>query len=777
MSRIRRRHFLQLAGSSLAAIGLSQVDFLRQGNQMHRALAQDTSRKLALLVGINGYPTGISSLGGCVNDVRLQYELLVHRYGFNPQDIVIVTDAASAASLDLAAGEIVGGATRSDIISRFRSHLIDQAQPGDVAVFHYSGHGSYVADPHPIDYSTSPAYLDIPGYANFDELDGTLVPTDALSSGNGSVNDIMGSTLFLLSRLVKTDNLTVVLDSCHSGGGVRGNLTYRSINRDAALQRGPSPAELALQETLRAELDLSQDEVQALRQAGIARGVALGAARANQLAAEQPYEGFSAGIFTYLLTRYLWQAGNTQRQVGSTQPLESMFVDLARITRAEDEGSPQDPIYFVQPGTTLDQQPPYLLTPTTPPAEAVMRGTRGEAVEMWLGGVTPKALAAEGSIYEVLGENNTPIARLRQEGQRIGLKAFGRFIDDNGRAIAPPIDIVPGTLLREEIRGIPGDLTLRIGLHESLGEEWETAFELLSGYRGLEPVQIEGNITSDVLLGRFNGVVQTEAQQLGIGARSDVLALEANSLGIFRNDLAPLTDTFGSQFETVGEAISRLFPRLKLLLAKRALEVLENDTTAQLALDLEVSTTTRRGLAVISSGSDRGGMVPEVPLLQVGEELTLSVTNQQAESLYVAVLATEDNGNMYVYHPSNWNAPEIEAQLGPGEQITIPNGFRLPVSGPSGYFNVLVIASRFQLRDTLRSLQRIAERSRASRGDTIVIFDDSREASRSTEDSAFSLFRTVMDDSTRSAPIPTAADGALDRSAMLVFSATLGVVE
>jgi hypothetical protein len=116
------------------------------------------------------YPTGISSLGGCVNDVRLQYELLVHRYGFNPQDIVIVTDEGSARGLNLAAGEIVSGATRDNIISRFRSHLIEQAKADDVVVFHYSGHGSYVTDPHPIDYSSSPAYLDIPGYENFDEL-------------------------------------------------------------------------------------------------------------------------------------------------------------------------------------------------------------------------------------------------------------------------------------------------------------------------------------------------------------------------------------------------------------------------------------------------------------------------------------------------------------------------------------------------------------------------------------------------------------------------------
>ena len=68
MSRIRRRHFLQMAGSSLAAIGLSQTDFLRQGEQFHQALAQATGRKLALLVGINQYPEPIGDLSGCLND-------------------------------------------------------------------------------------------------------------------------------------------------------------------------------------------------------------------------------------------------------------------------------------------------------------------------------------------------------------------------------------------------------------------------------------------------------------------------------------------------------------------------------------------------------------------------------------------------------------------------------------------------------------------------------------------------------------------------------------
>ncbi|NEP76483.1 caspase family protein, partial [Okeania sp. SIO2G5] len=117
MNRLRRRHFLQLAGASLGAIGLNHLDFMHRGDRIHRALAQPTSRKLALLVGLNNYP--VQPLRGCVNDVRLQYELLVHRYGFNPQDILIITDEFSAAGLDVEAREIVTSPTRQTIVERF----------------------------------------------------------------------------------------------------------------------------------------------------------------------------------------------------------------------------------------------------------------------------------------------------------------------------------------------------------------------------------------------------------------------------------------------------------------------------------------------------------------------------------------------------------------------------------------------------------------------------------------------------------------------------------
>ena len=80
---MKRRHFLQFASSTLATLGLSHYNIFEKGNRYAQVLAQNTPRKLALLVGIN-YPNNpnVNSLNGCVTDVDLQQQLLIHRFGF-----------------------------------------------------------------------------------------------------------------------------------------------------------------------------------------------------------------------------------------------------------------------------------------------------------------------------------------------------------------------------------------------------------------------------------------------------------------------------------------------------------------------------------------------------------------------------------------------------------------------------------------------------------------------------------------------------------------------
>jgi hypothetical protein len=311
MSNIKRRHFLQLAGSTLATVGISQLDIMHQGHRYTQVLAQNTPRKLALLVGINQYSAPITPLEGCVTDVKLQQELLIHRFGFNPKDILTLTDQK---------------ATRQGILTAFEEHLINQAKPGDVVVFHFSGHGSKVIDP------------------NRDQPDGfnsTLVPVDRkLPEGypitGGVVSDIMGHTLFLLMSALKTENVTVVLDCCYSGGGTRGNLRVRSLSGGEDLK--PSSVELNYQKQWLRRLDLSPEKFIELRRKGVAKGVVIASARRDERAADMNFSDFHAGAFTYALTQYLWQQTNNQS-------INNAIVNVGRSTAAlaYQQGNYQNP--------------------------------------------------------------------------------------------------------------------------------------------------------------------------------------------------------------------------------------------------------------------------------------------------------------------------------------------------------------------------------------------------------------------------------------------------
>lgn len=139
-----------------------------------------TIRK-ALLVGINEYAE--APLRGCVNDVQQMKELLQRYYGFAATDIrLLLDDAATGAAIKAGLEWLADGGAEADA----------------VRVFHYSGHGSYVAD------------------LNGDEPDGRdecLVPYDYKTNGM-LIDDVLKS---YYDRFPPAGNLTLVMDCCHSG--------------------------------------------------------------------------------------------------------------------------------------------------------------------------------------------------------------------------------------------------------------------------------------------------------------------------------------------------------------------------------------------------------------------------------------------------------------------------------------------------------------------------------------------------------------------------------
>ena len=151
--------------------------------------------KRCLLVGINKYPG--CPLDGCVNDVKIFYKITKEFYKFD--QFKILTDEEG---------------TKKKIIKELQ-WLVRGAQPGDQLLFHFSGHGSQV----PVNDRTV-------GFEP-DGLDEIICNID-LDWDRPIRDDDLGDMFSTLPKGVKT---TVILDSCHSGHGLKNPLPNNYKNR------------------------------------------------------------------------------------------------------------------------------------------------------------------------------------------------------------------------------------------------------------------------------------------------------------------------------------------------------------------------------------------------------------------------------------------------------------------------------------------------------------------------------------------------------------------
>jgi hypothetical protein len=171
--------------------------------------------KRAFLVGINRYRIAGADLRGCVNDVKDLSAALVDFHGFRKSDISVLTDFA---------------ATKKAMQAGIKA-LIRDSKKGDVAVVHFSGHGSHVPDD------------------NRDESDGRdeiLCPAD-LDWDDPLRDDWLRTTLDGVKPGV---NLTVIMDCCHSGTNTREVLPPDAPVKQRYL---PSPSTLKAVESGRSE--------------------------------------------------------------------------------------------------------------------------------------------------------------------------------------------------------------------------------------------------------------------------------------------------------------------------------------------------------------------------------------------------------------------------------------------------------------------------------------------------------------------------------------------
>ena len=246
----------------------------------------------ALLIGIDYYhpkPDNFDHLQGCVRDIDKMAEYLKEALQIPPEQITRLTsplpDTNSTADVRSARKEMPP--TYQNIVEAFDS-ITKTAQSQDLVYIHYSGHGGRVKTVFP-DLKK--------GEEQYDE---GLVPMDVGNNGH-YLRDVEMTTL--LKRM--TDQglvVTVVFDSCHSGGTTRGDGAVRgSRNGFPDTKDRPADSAVADRETLAKNwLAVTTDRAKDSWLPNQRDYVFLGACRPTELANEFAFDGQDRnGALTY----------------------------------------------------------------------------------------------------------------------------------------------------------------------------------------------------------------------------------------------------------------------------------------------------------------------------------------------------------------------------------------------------------------------------------------------------------------------------------------------
>ncbi len=560
---MKRREFQRRVAGAIAGWGLIDAAWLRYGVDAAAAsrrypyyqVAPPTGRKLALLVGINQYPS-TQSLNGCLTDVELQRELLIHRFGFKAADILTLTEQQ---------------ATRQQIETAFLEHLIGQAQPDDVVVFHFSGYGRRVEKRAEGSEGEKPVAYN------------SLVAVDG--------EDLLDETLWLLLRSLSTKHITTILDTSFNAWGkiLPGNLLIRSFPQ--AVQGQISEAELDFQKQIQQNSKFKTS---------IMPGVILLAAGSTGAATEAKWNGFSAGLFTYALTQYLWEttkATTVQVSLSRTWSVVDRIVGNQQPQPLEQKNQDQfDFVYHLTPEPNIS-------------ANGVVKLVEedGKTVQLWLAGILPTVLeyyevgskltlvplqageqgrggvGERGSKEEILipypkskiqnslaSSPQPPAPPLLQMRSRAGLIAKAQIVGDSNRSVQV------GQLVQEAVRVLPRNIRLTIALDPNL--ERIERVDATSAFAAIPYVSLvtAGEQLIDYVFGRVPETKPPETPTTQLSASS------ASRYGLFSLAQKLIPNTGGEWGEAVKVAVQRLSPKLQTLLAAKLWRLTTNEGSSLL---------------------------------------------------------------------------------------------------------------------------------------------------------------------------------------------------
>jgi hypothetical protein len=291
-------------------------------------------QRWAVIVGINDYIEFTDEVGGDLlgaeNDARSMRDVLTRKYNFPEENVRLLLSR---------------DATKAAIRDALTKWLPEHAQPQDLVVFYFAGHGSRVEDD------------------NGDEDDGideTICPADVLR--NSTQNDIRDDDLGSWTAMSPSKNVIVILDSCHSGTATRSlsGVRQRSLKR---LLRGKTAA--VAQPTVAGMTIKSVDESPLLE-------IAAASPEQSAMDASFPAPGgtvIHGGAFTTYLVKKLWLAPKNATW-------RDLFVNT--VSALKTDQFTQDPQLF-GPGDLHLFAPATSVAAQRPAVENVPAGTQAAA--------------------------------------------------------------------------------------------------------------------------------------------------------------------------------------------------------------------------------------------------------------------------------------------------------------------------------------------------------------------------------------------------------------
>ncbi|MEM1170635.1 MAG: caspase family protein [Cyanobacteria bacterium P01_H01_bin.35] len=733
---------MQRASLALVALGINEAGWWRLQSHYSEALAQSTRRKLAFLVGINEYPD--APLSGCVTDVEMQQELLVHRFGFLPADILTLTNKQ---------------ATRENIETAFISHLTNQVKPDDLVLFHFSGYGSRVSKMIDEDEDNELSASNL-------TFQNTLVPIDGIPPNDQrgrAINDVLQETLWLLLRSLPTTKVVTVLDTSYvyPGKNLQGSLRIRS--RSSSTTEQINIKEKAIQTQLRNQQNLLGEEQIYESQLP---GVILNASQENQFATEIDWNGFSSGLFTYTLTQNLW----------STNPASRLQISFSRAASSVEKvtGANQQPelkqakqqkiaqsteIATISPVTNSYQN---LLTPSLPSASGVVTSVEdnGKTANLWLGGLSISILDAvkSNSLFTTLPDlDSDPNFRLQIQS-RTGLKAKASVIietnnssqqsseqqqeefqiDENTnnpiqklpQKSPPNSQLLAGSLVREKIRVVPRPMDVMITLDPNMSRIERV--DATSGFSAIPQVTVVQNTQAADYV--FSRVRETAIAQ---SPSAPLPSMSQGRYALFSPGQVLIPNSEGEGGEAVKVAVQRLSSQLKTLLAAKILRLTNNEGSTQIKLRANLATVTpeakivmRRETFGIGDGAkfptnieDVGnfGVYDGLLTLPIGSRIQCRLYNDGDRPAYFILFILDSSGRILVLDPTtssqignNAQPSETGLVVSPGDSINMPpvissspidtESFGWRVIGPEGLSEIMILSSHQPFKETIASL-------------------------------------------------------------------------